>query len=197
MHLVTVTVSGAGHLQVILPAQTPTTEAATTEPETGPSPIAPEKKELLWGAGAFIVLAILVRFFLFPRLKKGMDAPPRADPQRAGGCRADPGRGRSRAGRVQRRAGAGAGRGQRPHRRRPPDAGGRAPGSAGRGQQRGRGTTDRGGRRGRGGEGRGPRAGDRGRAQVAAVASQRVLGRPVDPAAARAAVEGAMSVEVS
>ena len=75
MHLVTVTVSGAGHLHVVLPAQTPTTEAGTAEVvDTGPSPIAPEKKELLWGAGAFIVLAILVRFFLFPRLKKGMDA---------------------------------------------------------------------------------------------------------------------------
>jgi len=76
VHLVTVTVSGAGHLQVILPAQTPTTEAsATTEAaDTGPSPIAPEKKELLWGAGAFVVLAVLVRLFLFPRLKKGMDA---------------------------------------------------------------------------------------------------------------------------
>ena len=34
-------------------------------------------------------------------------------------------------------------------------------------------------------------------AQVAAVASQRVLGRSVDPAAARATVEAAMSAEVS
>lgn len=42
--------------------------------EDGPSPIAPEVKELAWGAGAFIVLALLMRFFLFPRLKKGMDA---------------------------------------------------------------------------------------------------------------------------
>jgi len=40
----------------------------------GPSPIAPEVKELAWGAGSFIVLALLMRFFLFPRLKKGMDA---------------------------------------------------------------------------------------------------------------------------
>ena len=42
--------------------------------EEGPSPIAPEIKELAWGAGSFIVLALLMRFFLFPRLKKGMDA---------------------------------------------------------------------------------------------------------------------------
>lgn len=42
--------------------------------EEGPSPIAPEMKELAWGAGSFIVLALLMRFFLYPRLKKGMDA---------------------------------------------------------------------------------------------------------------------------
>lgn len=42
--------------------------------EEGPSPIAPETKEIAWGAGSFIVLALLMRFFLFPRLKKGMDA---------------------------------------------------------------------------------------------------------------------------
>lgn len=40
----------------------------------GPSPIIPEMKELAWGAGSFIVFALLMRFFLFPRLKKGMDA---------------------------------------------------------------------------------------------------------------------------
>lgn len=42
--------------------------------QDGPSPIAPDVKELVWGAGSFIVLALLMRFFLFPRLKKGMDA---------------------------------------------------------------------------------------------------------------------------
>jgi len=42
--------------------------------DDGPSPIAPEVKELAWGAGSFIVLALLMRFFLFPRLKQGMDA---------------------------------------------------------------------------------------------------------------------------
>jgi len=40
----------------------------------GPSPIMPEMKELIWGASAFIVFALLMRVFLFPRLKKGMDA---------------------------------------------------------------------------------------------------------------------------
>jgi F-type H+-transporting ATPase subunit b len=42
--------------------------------QEGPSPLAVEGKELAWGAGAFIVLAILMRFWLFPAVKKGMDA---------------------------------------------------------------------------------------------------------------------------
>jgi F-type H+-transporting ATPase subunit b len=40
----------------------------------GPSPLAIEAKELAWGAGAFIVLALLMRFWLFPAVRKGMDA---------------------------------------------------------------------------------------------------------------------------
>ena len=40
----------------------------------GPSPLAIETKELLWGGGSFLVLALLMRFWLFPALKKGMDA---------------------------------------------------------------------------------------------------------------------------
>jgi F-type H+-transporting ATPase subunit b len=40
----------------------------------GPSPLALEMKELAWGAGSFIVLALLMRFWLFPAVKKGMDA---------------------------------------------------------------------------------------------------------------------------
>lgn len=44
------------------------------EPKEGPSPIVPEVKELVWGAGAFIVFAVLMRLVLFPRVKKGMEA---------------------------------------------------------------------------------------------------------------------------
>ena len=44
------------------------------EPKDGPSPIAPELKELVWGAGAFIVFAVLMRLVLYPRMKKGMEA---------------------------------------------------------------------------------------------------------------------------
>jgi len=72
------TLSAAGQLQVAgqpqvvnPPAQS---ETVTTEADQGPSPIAPEGKELLWGAGAFLVLLILMRLVLFPRVKKGMDA---------------------------------------------------------------------------------------------------------------------------
>lgn len=40
----------------------------------GPSPIMPEVKELAWGGGAFVLLALVMRFALYPKLKKGMDA---------------------------------------------------------------------------------------------------------------------------
>ncbi len=52
------------------------------EVDEGPGPIVPELKELYWGAGSFIVFALLMRFYLFPRLKSGMDA-------RYAGIRAD------------------------------------------------------------------------------------------------------------
>ena len=42
--------------------------------EEGPSPLAIEPKELLWGGGAFLVLAVLMSLWLFPTVKKGMDA---------------------------------------------------------------------------------------------------------------------------
>jgi F-type H+-transporting ATPase subunit b len=42
--------------------------------ETDLNPIAPEVKEMVWGFGSFVVLALLMRYFLYPRLRKGMDA---------------------------------------------------------------------------------------------------------------------------
>lgn len=46
-----------------------------TEPaETQLNPIAPEVKEILWGFGSFVVLAVLMRYVLYPRLRQGMDA---------------------------------------------------------------------------------------------------------------------------
>lgn len=49
-------------------------EAETHELDEGPSPIAPELKELAWGAGAFIVLAVVMRYLIYPRLREGMRA---------------------------------------------------------------------------------------------------------------------------
>ena len=46
----------------------------TAETKTAPNPIAPETKELLWAGGSFIVLLVIMRYFLFPKLKRGMDA---------------------------------------------------------------------------------------------------------------------------
>ena len=42
--------------------------------ETDLNPIAPEPKEMLWGFGSFVVFAVLLRYYLYPRLRKGMDA---------------------------------------------------------------------------------------------------------------------------
>lgn len=42
--------------------------------QEGPSPLAIETKELIWGGASFLVLAILMRYWLFPALKRGMDA---------------------------------------------------------------------------------------------------------------------------
>lgn len=54
--------------------ETGAAEATVAETKSAPNPIAPESKELYWAAGSFIVLFVLMRYFLFPKLKKGMDA---------------------------------------------------------------------------------------------------------------------------
>ncbi len=43
-------------------------------PENDLNPIAPEMKELVWGFGSFIVMFLILRYVLYPKLKKGMDA---------------------------------------------------------------------------------------------------------------------------
>jgi F-type H+-transporting ATPase subunit b len=73
MFTVTVHTTGAGELVVRLPSINVAAEASTEE-DKGPSPIAPEVKELAWGAGSFVVLFVLMRLVLFPRVKKGMQA---------------------------------------------------------------------------------------------------------------------------
>ena len=42
--------------------------------DPGPNPIVPDLNELLWALGSFVVFAVLMRLWLFPRLKKTMDA---------------------------------------------------------------------------------------------------------------------------
>lgn len=46
----------------------------TTDCPKDPGPIVPEMKELAWGAGSFIVFAVLMRLVIFPKLKRSMDA---------------------------------------------------------------------------------------------------------------------------
>lgn len=38
------------------------------------NPIAPEPKEMIWGFGAFVVLLVVMYFWLFPKVRKGMQA---------------------------------------------------------------------------------------------------------------------------
>ena len=82
MYTVTVTLQGAGGPHVVLghaatanawlaPEQA---ETSTSVPDPGPSSIAPEPKELFWGLGAFVVFLIVMRLYLFPKVKKGMEA---------------------------------------------------------------------------------------------------------------------------
>jgi F-type H+-transporting ATPase subunit b len=68
---VTVTSTAAGH---VVSLNAPQTAAAAETEDKGPSPIAPEARELAWGAGSFILLVIVMRLVIFPKLKKGMDA---------------------------------------------------------------------------------------------------------------------------
>ncbi|MCU1397510.1 MAG: atpG [Acidimicrobiales bacterium] len=93
------------HLSTVPPTTPPAQETTTTNANTtlstdgvvakdgtatatkdtaapGPNPIVPELKEVVWGAGAFIVFALIMRYLAFPRLKRGMDA-------RYSGIRAD------------------------------------------------------------------------------------------------------------
>lgn len=75
MHTAVVIHNGASAFEVHLIAQDQATaQESTEEVDEGPSPIAPELKELAWGGGAFIVFLIAMRLFLFPRVKQGMAA---------------------------------------------------------------------------------------------------------------------------
>ncbi len=51
-------------------------EPIETDPAECPelNPIAPEAKEMIWGFGAFVVMAIVIRYLLFPKIREGMSA---------------------------------------------------------------------------------------------------------------------------
>ncbi len=62
---------------VVLPrADATTTTVATTEApaKDPPNPILPVGKEILWGAGTFLVLFLIMRLYAFPKVRQGMDA---------------------------------------------------------------------------------------------------------------------------
>lgn len=60
---------------IIPDGESPSTKIAGLEEcDEGPSPIMPEAKEFFWGAGSFVLFALLMRFFLYPRLRRSMDA---------------------------------------------------------------------------------------------------------------------------
>ena len=64
----------APEAEVTLAAESGAGVAETTAVVAAPNPIAPTPKEIFWSAGSFFVLLIVMRYYLFPKLKKGMDA---------------------------------------------------------------------------------------------------------------------------
>ena len=54
----------------VVSAQVSSEEGAPVS--AGPNPIAPDIKELAWGAGSFIVFLFFMRLFLVPKVRKGM-----------------------------------------------------------------------------------------------------------------------------
>jgi F-type H+-transporting ATPase subunit b len=76
VNTVTVSFEGGGGLRVLVNGVEghQVGQAGEEALDEGPSPIAPEVKELLWGGGAFLVFLVLMRLWLVPKVKQGMDA---------------------------------------------------------------------------------------------------------------------------
>lgn len=68
--------SGSEGFRVVFhaPAGAEEEEAHEEVPEDDLNPIFPELKEIAWGFGAFIVLAVLMRWVLYPRVRAGIEA---------------------------------------------------------------------------------------------------------------------------
>ena len=73
-HITVSQVNGVRAVTVHLPQTFGAAETGTEEEKPGPSPIVPEPKEIIWTSGAFVIFAVLMRYVLYPRLRKGMDA---------------------------------------------------------------------------------------------------------------------------
>jgi F-type H+-transporting ATPase subunit b len=69
--VVVIRVATTGYSVVVPRQETGTTTTSIKEP---PNPILPVPKEMAWGLGSFLVLVVLMRVALFPKLKKGMNA---------------------------------------------------------------------------------------------------------------------------
>jgi len=59
---------------VVVPRQDTGTTTTVASTEEAPNPILPVGSEMAWGLGSFLVLVLLMRVWLFPKLKKGTDA---------------------------------------------------------------------------------------------------------------------------
>ena len=73
MSVVVIQVTATGY-SVVVPRQESGTTTTTASTQEAPNPILPTGKEMAWGLGSFLVLVLLMRVWLFPKLKKGTDA---------------------------------------------------------------------------------------------------------------------------
>lgn len=85
--MLTAVVTGSGDsLEVTFLGHSQFVEALVSAEQEVPAndlnPIAIEMKELAWGFGSFVVMALVFRYVLYPKLKRGMD-------ERAAGVRRD------------------------------------------------------------------------------------------------------------
>ena len=72
MSVVVIQVAATGYSVVVPRQENGTTTTASTK--EAPNPILPVGSEMAWGLGSFLVLVLLMRVWLFPKLKKGTDA---------------------------------------------------------------------------------------------------------------------------
>ncbi len=73
MPVVVIQVAATGY-SVVVPRQDTGTTTTVASTEEAPNPILPVGSEMAWGIGSFLVLVLLMRVWLFPKLKKGTDA---------------------------------------------------------------------------------------------------------------------------